>query len=162
MKVTETEDVNYGLTRESPSHEMATDAPALQQRLDLRKRVFQIPMLVGKGKRSTDLLEACGVLPLAQEPIGRQEKEDCGDRNSRQPPRQDIVSRCAREAVSRKVPAPRGLDQVGRKPLNVTALGAVLFIFHKYGGILHSQISFAITALIVRKAVRRPLRAHSE
>jgi hypothetical protein len=32
--------------------------------------------------------------------------------------------------------------------LNVTALGAVFYIFHKHGGILHSWISFAITALI--------------
>jgi hypothetical protein len=59
-----------------------------------------------------------------------------------------------RETVSRKIPTPRGLEQVGRKPLNVTPLGAALYIFHKHGGILHSWISFAITALIER-IVRR-------
>jgi hypothetical protein len=67
-----------------------------------------------------------------------------------------------RQAVSRKVPAPRGLKQVGRKPLNVTPMGAVLHISHKHGGILHSRRSFAITALIARNAIkhrviRRPL-----
>jgi hypothetical protein len=36
--------------------------------------------------------------------------------------------------------------------LNVTALGAVFYIFHKHGGILHSRSSFAITALIVPKS----------
>jgi hypothetical protein len=39
---------------------------------DLGKGVFQIPVLVGKGKRGTDLLEAGGVLPISQEPIGLQ------------------------------------------------------------------------------------------
>ena len=39
---------------------------------------------------------------------------------------------------------------------------AVFYIFHKHGGILHSWISFAITALIARNAIkhrviRRPL-----
>ena len=49
--------------------------------------------------------------------------EDSGDRNSRQPPRQEIVSK---------------------------SLEPTFFIFHKHGGILHSWISFAITALIER------------
>jgi len=47
------------------------------------------------------------------------------------------VSRCAHsEAVARKVPAARGLEQVDRKPLNVTALEPTFLIFHKHGGIL--------------------------
>jgi hypothetical protein len=54
------------------------------------------------------------------------------------------------------------IEQVGRKPLNVTPLRAVFYIFHKHGGILHSWIDFAITALIARNAIkhrviRRPL-----
>src|SRR4030095_7925540 len=56
-----------------------------------------------------------------------------------------------REAVTRKVPSARSLDQIGRNPLNVTALGAVFLIFHKHGGILHSWSSFAITALIAKE-----------
>jgi hypothetical protein len=41
----------------------------------------------------------------------------------------------SREAVSRKVPAPRSLEEIGRKPLNVAPLGAVLYISHEHGGI---------------------------
>ena len=44
----------------------------VERGLDFRKRVFQIPVLVHKGKRGADLFEARGVLPLAQEPIGLQ------------------------------------------------------------------------------------------
>jgi hypothetical protein len=57
------------------------------------------------------------------------------------------------QAVSRKVPAPRGLEQVGRKPLNVTPLEPAFLISHKHGGILRSRSYFAITALIVRNGV---------
>ena len=69
-----------------------------------------------------------------------------------------------RQAVSRKVPPPRGFEQVGRKPLNVTPLGAVFYIFHEHGGVLHSWSSFAITALIVRtscRAARAPVLPNS-
>ena len=51
------------------------------------------------------------------------------------------------ETVSRKIPTPRGLEEIRRKPLDVTPLGAVFSIFHKHGGILHSWSYFAITAL---------------
>ena len=44
----------------------------LERRFDLGKGVFQIPVLVGKGKRGPNLLEARGVLPLSQESIGLQ------------------------------------------------------------------------------------------
>ena len=44
----------------------------LEGRLDLGKRVFQVPVLVGKGKRGADLFEARGILPVSQEPIGLQ------------------------------------------------------------------------------------------
>ena len=126
----------------------------LEWGLDFRKRIFEVPMLVGEGKRGEDLFEARGVLPLAQEPIGlqggRKRKtpgiEIRGRRPGKKPCPGPLIGR---EAVSRKVAAPRGLKQVGRKPLNVTPLGAVFYIFHKHGGILHSWISFAITALIV-------------
>jgi hypothetical protein len=55
-----------------------------------------------------------------------------------------------RQAVSRKIPTPRGLEEIGRKPLNVTPLEPTFLIFPKHGGILHSWSSFAITALIER------------
>ena len=120
--------------------------------IDFPKRVFQVPMLVGKGKRSPDLFEARRVLPVSQEPIGiqggRKRKTPWIEARSRRPgqkPCPGALVRC--ETVSRKIPTPRGLEQVGRKPLNVTPLGAALYIFHKHGGILHSWSSFAITAL---------------
>jgi hypothetical protein len=78
----------------------------VERGLDLRKRVLQIPVLVGKGKRGTDLLEACGVLPLAQEPVGLQgsrERKTPGI-EIRQPPRQEIVSR------ARGIPLHAGTD----------------------------------------------------
>ena len=115
--------------------EQIADLRLLMERgLDLGERVFQVPMLVGKGKRGADLLEARGVLPLAQEPIGFQ------GRRKRKTPRIETCRRrpgqksgpgalIGRETVARKVPAPRGLEQVGRKPLNVTALGARLLYF---------------------------------
>ena len=69
-------------------------------------------MLVGKGKRGTDLLEACGVLPLAQEPIGiqggRKRKTPRIEARSRRPGEE--LGPCpliGGEAVSRKVPSPR-------------------------------------------------------
>jgi hypothetical protein len=37
--------------------------------LDFREGILQIPVLVGKGKRSTDLFEARRVLALSQKPI---------------------------------------------------------------------------------------------
>jgi hypothetical protein len=102
-----------------------TDLGLLVERgLDLGKRVFQVLMLVGKGKRRPDLLEARGVPSLAQEPIGLQ-----GGRKRKTPRIESLGSRpgkkscpgplIRRQAVSRKVPPPRGLKEVGRKPLNV-------------------------------------------
>ena len=125
----------------------------MERGLDFRERVFQVPMLVGKGKRGADLFEARRVLPLPQEPIGlqggRKRKTPRIETRSRRPGEKPCPGPLiGREAVGRKVPAPRGLEQVGRKPLNVTPLGAVFFIFHKHGGILHSRISFAITGVI--------------
>ena len=84
-------------------------------------------MLVGKGKRGPDLLEARGVLPLSQEPIGlqggRKRKTPRIETRSRRPGKKPCPGPLiGREAVSRKVPAPRGLEEVGRKPLNVTPL----------------------------------------
>ena len=63
----------------------------VERRLDLRKRVFQVPVLVGKGKRGPDLFEARGVLPLAQEPIGLQ-----GGRE-RKTPRIETRGSCPRQ-----------------------------------------------------------------
>jgi hypothetical protein len=36
----------------------------VERRLDLRKRVFQVPVLVGKRERGADLFEARRVLPF--------------------------------------------------------------------------------------------------
>jgi hypothetical protein len=36
----------------------------VEWRLDLRKRVLYVPVLVGEGKRGPDLLEICGIFPL--------------------------------------------------------------------------------------------------
>jgi hypothetical protein len=47
----------------------------VERRIDLGKRILQLPMLLGKGKRGTDLFEACHVLPLAQKPIRFQGRE---------------------------------------------------------------------------------------
>jgi len=44
----------------------------LEGRLDLGKWVFQVPVLVGKGKCGPDLFEARSILPVSQEPIGLQ------------------------------------------------------------------------------------------
>ena len=105
----------------------------VERGIDLRKRVFQVPMLVGKGKRGTDLFEARRVLPVSQEPIGlqggRKRKTPRIETRSRRPGKKPCPGPLiGREAVTRKIPAPRGLEQVGRKPLNVTPLGAV-FLF---------------------------------
>ena len=140
--------------------EVANLGLLMERGLDFRERMLEIPMLVGKGKRHPDLFKACGVLPLAQEPIGIQGGRDGKtpgiETRSRRPgkkPYPDALVR--RETVSRKVPTPRGLEEIGRKPLNVTPVGAVLYISHKHGGILHSSISFAITTLIERNALRQ-------
>jgi hypothetical protein len=134
--------------------EQVADLGLLVERgFDLGERVFQVPVLVGKRKRGPDLLEAGSVLPISQESIGLQGGWE------RKTPRVEIRCRCrgkkscpgpliCRKAVSRKVPAPRGLDQVGRKPLDVTALEPTFLIFHKHGGILHSWSSFAITGVM--------------
>ena len=106
----------------------------MERRLDLGKRVFQIPVLVGKGKRGADLFEARRVLPVSQEPIGFQ------GRRERKTARIETRGRCpgkkpcpgaliGREAVSRKVPAPRASSEIGRKPLNVTPLRVRLLYF---------------------------------
>ena len=130
----------------------------MERGLDFRERILEVPMLVGKGKRGTDLFEACGVLPLAQEPIGiqggRKRKTPRIEARSRRPGKKSCPGPLiCRQAVGRKVPAPRGLEQVGRKPLNVTPLWALFYIFHKHGAILRSWIYFAITALIARRAM---------
>jgi hypothetical protein len=44
----------------------------VEGRLDLGKWVFQVPVLVGKGKRGPDLFEARCVLPVSQVPVGLQ------------------------------------------------------------------------------------------
>jgi hypothetical protein len=145
--------------------EEVTDLGLLVERgLDFGKRVFQVPVLVGKGKCGPDLLEARGVLPLAQEPIGllqggRKRKtpriKTCRRRQGQKPCPGALIGR---EAVSGKVSAPRGLEEIGRKPLNVTPLATVFLIFHKHGGILHSWISFAITVLIATAMSRSASR----
>jgi hypothetical protein len=129
----------------------------VERRLDFRKRVFQVPVLVGKGKRGPDLFEARRVLAVSQEPIGLQgsRKRKTARIETRGPcpgqkPCPDALVRC--ETVSRKIPTPRGLEEIGRKPLNVTPLEPTFLIFPKHGGILHSWSSFAITALIVPKS----------
>ena len=94
----------------------------VERGFDLGKRILEVPVFVGEGKRGPDLFEARGVLPVAQEPIGLQ------GLRQRKTPRIEIQGGCpgkkpcpsaliGREAVSRKIPTPRGLDQVGRKPL---------------------------------------------
>jgi hypothetical protein len=120
--------------------EVADLGLVLERGLDFRKRIHEVPVLVGKGKRGADLLEAGSVLPFSQEPIGLQGSrerqssriETCGRRPGEERPPNALVGS---EAVNGKVSASRAFDQVGRKPLNVTPLGAVLFIFHKHGGI---------------------------
>ena len=124
-------------------------------------------MLVGKGKRGANLLEARGVLPLAQEPIGRQ-----GGRKRKTPGIEIRGSRpgkkscpgplICRQAVSREVPPPRGFEQVGRKPLNVTPLGAVFYIFPKHGGILNSWTYFAITGVMRSPRVASKARMYTQ
>jgi len=53
--------------------EQVADLRLLVERgLNLRKGVFQVPMLVGKGKRGPNLLEARSVFAFSQEPIGLQ------------------------------------------------------------------------------------------
>ena len=42
----------------------------VERRLDLRERVLEVPVFVGKGKRGPDLFEARRVLAVSQEPIG--------------------------------------------------------------------------------------------
>jgi hypothetical protein len=44
----------------------------VERGLDLRERILEVPVLLGKGKRDADLLEAGRVLPVFQEPIGLQ------------------------------------------------------------------------------------------
>jgi len=63
----------------------------VERRLDLGKRILEVPMLVGKGKRRPNLLEARGVLPLAQETVGFQ-----GDRKRKTPRIQTCSSRPGR------------------------------------------------------------------
>jgi hypothetical protein len=126
----------------------------VERRLDLGKRILEVPVLVGKGKRRPNLLEARGVLPLAQETVGFQ-----GDRKRKTPRIQTCSSRpgqkpcpdalIGRPAVPRKVSSPCRFKQIGRKPLNVASKRLAFFISHEHGGILQSQSSFAITALIV-------------
>jgi hypothetical protein len=81
----------------------------LERGFDFRKRVFQVPMLVGKGKRCADLFEARGVLQLAQEPIGLQglrgwktPRIEIQGRCPGQKPCPCALVRC--ETVSRKIP----------------------------------------------------------
>ena len=111
-------------------------------------------MLVGKGKRGPDLLEARRVLPVSQEPIGLQggrKRKTPRIEAPQPPPRPETVSRCAHRPsrlLAERFRRRAALEQVGRKPLNVTPLEAVFYIFHKHGGILHSWSSFAITGVI--------------
>jgi hypothetical protein len=108
-------------------------------------------MLVGKGKRGPDLLEARGVLPLAQKPIrfqGRRKRktariETRGRRPCEECPPGALIGR---EAVPRKIPPSRSFEKVGQEPSRVASKGPGFYIFHKHGGILHSWSSFAITA----------------
>jgi hypothetical protein len=65
----------------------------VKRRVDLGKRILQISVLVGKGKRFPNLFEARGALPIAQEQIGlqggRKRKspwiETCGGRPGQEP-----------------------------------------------------------------------------
>ena len=71
----------------------------LERRLDLGKRVFQIPVFIAKGKRRPDLFEARRVLPRlpgTDRLPRRRRTEDSEDRNLQPLPRQEAVSKCAR------------------------------------------------------------------
>ena len=100
----------------------------LEGRLDLGKRVFQVPLLVGKGKRGADLFETRSVLPVSQEPIGLQggrKREDSSDRSSRPPPTQKpcpgALIGCA--TVSRKVAAASPFEQIGEESARIASRG---------------------------------------
>ena len=90
----------------------------MERGLDFRERILEVPMLVGKGKRGTDLLEACGVLPLAQEPIGiqggRERKtpwiEACSRRPCEKRPPGPLVGR---QTICGQVPTPRSFEEIG-------------------------------------------------
>jgi uncharacterized protein len=78
--------------------------------------------------------QARRVLPVSQEPIGvqggRKRKtariETCSCCPGKEPCPGPLIGR---EAIARKIAAPRGLKQVGRKPLDVTPLGGGLLDF---------------------------------
>ena len=69
----------------------------LERGLNLRKGVSQVPMLVGKGKRGPDLLEARRVLPLSQKPVGLQ-----GGRERKTP----WIETCGRRPCEKRPPGP--------------------------------------------------------
>ena len=115
--------VDFEVVEESTDvgeEEVADLGLLVERRLNLRKGVFQVPMLVGKGKRGPNLLEARSVFAFSQEPIGlqcgRKRKTARIETRSRRPGKKPCPDALiGREAVERQVAAPRGLKQVGRK-----------------------------------------------
>ena len=96
----------------SERSEVADLGLLVERGLDLRKRILQVPVLVGKGKRGPDLFEARGVLPVSQEPIGlqggRKRKTPRIEARSRRPGKKPCPGALiGRETVSRKIPTPR-------------------------------------------------------
>ena len=87
----------------------------MERGLDFRERILEVPMLVFKGKRGTDLLEACGVLPLAQEPIGIQ-----GGRKRKTPRIEAAAAAHARNRVRVRSYAARLLGVIAESVLNRT------------------------------------------
>jgi hypothetical protein len=85
--------------------EVADLGLVLERGFDLGKRVLQVPMLVGKGKRSPDLFETRSILPVSQKPIrfqgGRKRKtariETCGRCPGEERPPSALIGREAVE-----------------------------------------------------------------
>jgi hypothetical protein len=110
----------------------------LEGRLDLGKRVFQVPVLVGKGKRSADLFEARGILPVSQVPIGLQggrkrkaPRIEARGRGPGQKPCPGALIGC--ETVSRKVAAVSPFEQIGEEAARIASRGSSFLNSHKHG-----------------------------
>ena len=110
----------------------------LEGRLDLGKRVFQVPVLVGKGKRGADLFEARGILPVSQEPIGlqgsRKRKAPRIEARGRRPGQKPCPGALiGRETVSRKVAAASPFEKIGEEAARIASRGSSFSISHKHG-----------------------------
>jgi hypothetical protein len=90
----------------------------VERGLNLRKGVFQVPMLVGKGKRGPNLLEARSVFAFSQKPVGlqggRERKtpwiETCGRRPCEKRPPGPLVGR---QTICGQVSAARSFEEIG-------------------------------------------------